>query len=326
MQSKSTSRKDLIRAVVFLVIGLLTLGLLIVALGGVRFWEELDYYLVRFDTVKDLSVGRPVKYQGIQAGRVESIGVDPDDPGMIRVRIGVESGFALYEGTTASISQKGLVGDNFVSLMLSGPPGKRLEPGAMIPGESTPDMNAVVARIGAVIEDLGPRIVRIAENVETFVSKENSENLSKTIARAPELMEKMERSMDEIESTIANMERDWGELAGAAAQGIDEGRLSVERVSKDVTATLEEVRSAVNAAASNWNRTLDVTRGHIDAAGGNVAEITERFKDDWDYDQERLEYILENLAELTAELKLLSRSLRERPWQIIHAPEKGVLP
>jgi hypothetical protein len=74
------------------------------------------------------------------------------------------------------------------------------------------------------------------------------------------------------------------------------------------------------------NRTLDLTREHIDAAGGNVGELTAKLNEDWDYDQERLEIVLENLADLTEELRMLSRSLRERPWQIIHTPEEGELP
>lgn len=326
MQSKSTSRKELIRAIIFLVIALATLGLLIIALGGVRFWEEVDNYVIRFDSVKNLSVGRPVKYQGIQAGRVSAIGVDPEDPGTIRVVISIESNFPLYDGTVARISQQGLVGDNFIFLKLEGEPGEVLEPGSTIPAESVPDMNAVVAKIGSTIEDLGPRIRRIAENIELFVSRDNSENLRKTIAKAPELMNKMESSMDEIKKTVDIMQKDWSNLADAAAAGIGEGRKSLKTVGSDVSATLDDLRLAVDSATSNWNRTLDVTRKHIDDTGENVSEFTAKLNEDWDYDQERIEAVLENLTELTRELKQLSRSIRERPWQIIRTPKEGELP
>lgn len=326
MQSRSSSKYDLIRALVFLFIALVTLGLLVVALGGVRFWEELDAYEIRFDSVKTLSVGRPVMYQGIQAGRVTGIGVDPESPNKILVVIGLDGGFPLYQGATATISQKGLVGDNYVLLQLHGEPGPRLSPGSEIPSEAMPDMNAVVARMGSVIEDLGPRINRIAENLEKFVSAENSENLRKTIARAPMLMEKMGRSLDEIQTAISRSQEDWNTIASAATQGISEGRESIKTLTVDLQETLSDMRRAVNTTSANLNQTLDLTRGHIDSTGGNVTELTAKLNEDWDYDQERLEMVLENLADLTSELKLLSRSLRERPWQIIHTPQEGDLP
>jgi ABC-type transporter Mla subunit MlaD len=159
-----------------------------------------------------------------------------------------------------------------------------------------------------------------------FVSEENSENLRKTIARAPKLMKKMESSMDDIQGTIDNMKGDWEKLAGAASEGISEGKTSIRQVTRDVSAALDDVRAAVNSASSNWNMTLRVAREHVDEAGGNVTELTGKLNEDWDYNQERLEFVLENMAELTRELKLLSRSLRERPWQIIHTPEEGALP
>jgi phospholipid/cholesterol/gamma-HCH transport system substrate-binding protein len=311
---------------IFLLIALMTLGLLVVALGGVRFWEDLDAYDIRFDSVKTLSVGRPVMYQGIQAGRVTAIQVDPESPNKILVRIGLQGGFALYQGTTATISQKGLVGDNYVLLQLRDDPGPLLAPGSEIPSKSMPDMNAVVARMGAVIENIGPRINRIAENLEKIVSVENSENLRKTIARAPVLMNKMERSLDEIQTAIESSQQDWSEIAQAATDGISTGQKCMETITSDLTGTLADVRQAVNQTSKNLNRTLDLTREHIDAAGGNVGELTAKLNEDWDYDQERLEIVLENLAGLTEELKMLSRSLRERPWQIIHTPEEGELP
>jgi phospholipid/cholesterol/gamma-HCH transport system substrate-binding protein len=331
VQSKGNSRKDLIKAAVFLLIGLVTLGLLIVALGGVRFWEELDNYVIRFDTVKDLGVGRPVKFQGISAGRVLEVGIDPDNPAKIRVLIGIREELALYQGTTASISQKGLVGDNYVFLQLRGEPGPKLEPGAEIPAQPSADMNAVVAKIGNVLEDLGPRLTSIAKGIEGFVSEENSENMQRFMAKAPEVMENIDRAVKELgpliadaRSTMSGMEEDWSKVSDAAVEGISQGRESMDRLSEDLGDTLARIEAAVSDVSGNLNRTMDVVRSRVDETGGSISEFAQALQDDWEYDQERLEMVLINLEELTEELKLFSRSLRERPWQIIHTPEQGM--
>ena len=68
------------------------------------------------------------KFAGLEIGRVQRIFVDPDDPSRIKVIIGVNHDFALHGGTFAIISQKGLVGDNYIMLDLDPPVGPVLAP------------------------------------------------------------------------------------------------------------------------------------------------------------------------------------------------------
>ena len=117
--------------------GLLVLAVFMVVLGGNWFWEKYDSFDIRFRSVKDLNTGRPVKYAGLDVGRVEAIVLDPKDPRFIRVRIGVHRDFPLYKGTVARIAQKGLVGDYYVLLEIRGEPGERLAPLSDIPAVST---------------------------------------------------------------------------------------------------------------------------------------------------------------------------------------------
>lgn len=98
LNPKSTVR-DAVKAVATLAIGLAVLGLFVVLLGGHRFWEKLDAYVITFSSVRDLTPGRPVKFAGLEIGRVQKIAIDPDDPSRVKVVIGVNHDFVLYGGT-----------------------------------------------------------------------------------------------------------------------------------------------------------------------------------------------------------------------------------
>ncbi len=177
MQSRARSRKDIIKAALTVVLGLILLGVFIVALGGRRFWENYDYYAIVFDSVKDLSAGRPVKYAGLDIGRVEDISIDPKSPGQVLVRIAVKQGFPLFNGTFALISQKGLVGDNYVFLQLQGQAGQQLKPGSHIPSKQVMSLNELANQISDLVNELRPKLLSVADGLNDLQAEDNREKV-----------------------------------------------------------------------------------------------------------------------------------------------------
>jgi len=314
VQSSNNTRKDLIKAGATLFVGLVTLGLFIVALGGTRFWESLDNYVIRFRTIKDLNVGRPVKFAGLDVGRVLELKVDEQNPTLVRVVVGVDSSFTLYEGTKASISQKGLVGDNYVLLSLDEPAGEKLLPGADIPAVASPGMSEIADKVGEMVGTIVPKLTRIASVLEGFVNSENSRNLSQALVQAPKLL-------GEARIAMARINKDWVELSSAATQGVSQASRSVREVSSGLSQTFAKIESVLNDVNQSWNSTLGVIRAEAARTGKNLNDLTVQVQNDLDYDQERLEQTLENMADMAEEVKMLSRSLRERPWRVLNAPK-----
>ncbi|MBS0174326.1 MAG: MCE family protein, partial [Nitrospira sp.] len=60
---------------VFIVLGLVTLIIAIVALSGGKWFKKVMYWESYFDeSVQGLAVGSPIKYRGVQVGTVDAIG------------------------------------------------------------------------------------------------------------------------------------------------------------------------------------------------------------------------------------------------------------
>ncbi|QLA14691.1 MlaD family protein [Desulfolutivibrio sulfoxidireducens] len=300
MLDERGKKKEYVKAGITLFLGLLILSVFMVVLGGHWFWEKLETYPVRFVTVKDLVTGRPVKYGGMDIGRILNIELDPADPRYIRVTLGVKKDFPLYSGTKARISQKGLVGDYYVFLDLQGEPGPLLEPGSEIPAARTMDMQELAAVAGDLLADVKPKIDEIAANIDELLSPENVEMVGRMLRQGPALL-------DDTKAAVEAFRRDWAALA-------EKG----QSVAGTLDKTLTRAETAVGAVEDELRKTLVDFRAETSRAG----KLADEFRVNLNYDQDLVEEILGNLNRTSRDLKDLMARLKERPWQVIRPPRE----
>lgn len=322
MLNQATGKKDLVKALITIVLGLLILGLFIIAFGGHRFWEKLDTYTIHFRGVKNLSVGRPVKYAGIEIGRVLDITVDPKNPGLILVELGIEEGFTVYEGTRASISQKGLVGDNYVLLNLSGTAGDPLPVGADIPPDDTPDLMEVASSMASLANSLEPKLAEIAENLAKLLRSDNRVKIEEILHEVSTLVTTANTSMQQISSDVSGMTRETTLTVQEARTAVNSVQGDLRTALANLNTTIHTMDNAITSVHGDAGETLKVLRLQVAGIGGSVTELTQQLQRDLDYDQQMVEEILDNTAELTHNLRILTQSLKERPWQILYPPDE----
>jgi len=318
LNPKSTVR-DAVKAVATLVIGLAVLGLFVVLLGGHRFWEKLDAYVITFSSVRDLTPGRPVKFAGLEIGRVQKIAIDPDDPSRVKVVIGVNHDFVLYDGTYATISQKGLVGDNYIMLDLEAPVGPVLVPGSAIPERVSLSVNDVAQRLGLLIDTVGPKFSRAADGLEAMLSAKNVAAVEALLAEAAGLVAETRLSVSQVRTDVSA-------LATSARTNLDSGGVAVRDMGRQAAATLQRADALMAGLNEELTRTLSAFRQDTGAALGGVTSLTTALETDWGYDQVRLAEVLENLNRLINDLRGVAQALKDRPWRVLYPPEGGATP
>lgn len=104
-----------------MVLGILCLSYLSIRLGKLEFFGG-DTYLVtaEFDSVAGLKEGATVEIAGVEVGRVDGIGLAPEQTGRARVQIKINQGVALQDDVIASVRTRGIIGDKFVLLRPGG--------------------------------------------------------------------------------------------------------------------------------------------------------------------------------------------------------------
>src|SRR5471032_509909 len=101
--------------------GLFTL-LLGAALVAVALWFSKDdlklipYAMTTSSSVTGLKVEAPVRYRGVDVGKVDEIAIDSANNGRVRIRISVREGTPITKSTYAQLGYQGITGLAYVLL------------------------------------------------------------------------------------------------------------------------------------------------------------------------------------------------------------------
>jgi phospholipid/cholesterol/gamma-HCH transport system substrate-binding protein len=183
-----------------------------------------------------LNVQATVRFRGIRAGKVQSIGLDPKDPRSILVLIRIDDDIPVTAGTTARLNTLGVTGLAYVQLddtgekaePLTAPPGDLPRiPLAGSPGETLADSASetlaqareVLDRVGALLDERNvKRVGNTLANLEAA-----SAGLGRAAQEIPRVLEAARRVVNEenvrrLQAILANLERTSGEAAPLAAE------------------------------------------------------------------------------------------------------------
>ena len=177
-----------------------TVGVLV----GVNVFQERDEYFVNFgQSVSGLEPGAPVKYQGVAVGRVERVGIDPEDVSRVRVVISLEAGTPIKADTRAELNMQGITGLKFIELAKGSNEARTLKPGSeILAGQSTLDV--LTDRAGTIAE----KIDLVLANLVVITGDDNQKRLAVILEEAEQASRLANRllalSSKNIELTIAN--------------------------------------------------------------------------------------------------------------------------
>jgi phospholipid/cholesterol/gamma-HCH transport system substrate-binding protein len=242
-----------IRVGIFMTIGLLALGWLILRVEDWRFWRGGKGVRIEalFDSVSGLDDKAAVRLAGVRVGRVDGIRLDGRKA---RVSLLLEEPLALTEGTVAAIANQGLLGDKFIEIR-PGPEGApRLPPGAVLPGETPVSFDQAMEKID-----------KIGTSIQEFMSGAAGEGgagggLGKLIdsisATADEIRALITENRQSVGGTVKNFERFSATLAE-----------ELPRLTRQIQVMLEQVDAV-----------LAENRGNLRDSMANVREVTEKIQ------------------------------------------------
>jgi phospholipid/cholesterol/gamma-HCH transport system substrate-binding protein len=273
-----------------------------------RVYEPYEIYFE--GTVSGLAQGSPVRYLGVDVGRVKRLSVARDDPGRVKVLAEVDAAAPLSGATRARLGLLGLTGLLYIDLQLD----SEADPdAALAQGVNHPVIPARKSGIDAFIERLPDLVTRVSEalaRIEKLLDEKNiqavGDSLSDIRAATAELpglakdAAALTADLREAATETTALARRLNDLAEKSepetVAALESGRVAAEKLAS-AAGSLERIMTANEAA---------LTR----AAGQGTAE---------------LQQLLIDMRDASAEVRALAQSLRERPSSLLReAPERGV--
>ncbi|MBI4409453.1 MAG: MCE family protein [Gemmatimonadetes bacterium] len=255
-------------AVIVLGIALLIFGTL--WLQGVGFGREEVVTQARFREVGQLLHGNAVKLRGVPIGRVEDIYLESGGEWVI-VAMKIESDVVLPVDPVVLLAPESMFGDWQAEIF----PRSRYplydysestDP-QVIPGYALPD----ISRLTAVADQIAGNLAVLTERVEIAFTEETALNVRRAIENIQEvseqltgLVDKQQRTMDQVAANLETTTRTLGEAAETVRRAfaqveaaISHGELAaiIDDVQR-TTAQLDSLSNVMTAASQDFRSTV----------------------------------------------------------------------
>jgi phospholipid/cholesterol/gamma-HCH transport system substrate-binding protein len=248
-----------VKSVIVALVSLLILGVLYIQFGQIRFNGTTGYSAV-FTSVSGLAPASPVTANGVQVGRVDSIGLGPDYLPVVRFTI--DSTVPMTQGVRATIRYRNLTGDQYLNLTPGAPGQPAMAAGGVIPvSHTTPslDLDALLGGFNPLFQGLRPAQVNQLTGELVSVLQGQGGTLHSVFEHAASLSGSLAKQDRLIGDVITNMNQVVGSLDSHSAQLSDTVREAQRLVSQ-----LSDRRDAL---ITGMDRTADLADQLGDLAG-----------------------------------------------------------
>jgi len=262
--------------------------------------KAYDTYLVFMgESVSGLSPDAPVRYRGVQVGRVRQIALAPGNVEKVQLTLDIERGAPIKQDTVALLRTQGLTGIGHVELT----GGSRDSPALQTqPGDEYPVIRSrpsLMVRMDTAVTTLLANLTRSSENLNALLDEGNRAALKKSLA-----------SLEAVSRTLAarSAEIDAG-VAGAARTMENTARLTGE-----LSALVERIQRSAEAFDRMSNEGARAAAGAAKAVQGASTDLRQATREA--VPEARM--LIAELRELTASLRRFSDQLERNPAMLVH--------
>ena len=262
-----------------------------------------------------LEPGATVRYAGgPKVGRVESVQVDPQNPGRVDVVFSTQSDLPIKTDSNVKIMSMSPLGDNHLEILPGSDQAQKATSGALLPSQRYVDFNLLTAQLN----DLNPQVQELLHSLSDRASE-----VKETIARVNDLLGPQNR---------ANFAATLASTRGL----IEENRPQVKTTLRNVNAVSEQLQPLLEdfrKTSAEANQALS----HIDALVGenradvrqavvelrrtltNMTDASARLDQTLDVNSENIDELLDNMRHITENLKEFTATIKTRPYTLIRA-------
>ncbi|TCU11855.1 MlaD family protein [Rhizobium sullae] len=314
----------------YTIVGFFTVLVIAAAFGFVYWMAEygrsgpMAELVVRIPgSANGLSVGSPVRFNGIQVGSVTSLSIDADDPQYSLAFTEVRVDAPIYPSTRAILEIQGLTGAAYIELS-GGKVGeenilqKAVETGkrAVIVADqssvtnllATADKildraNDAVGEVHGFVQDARGPLTKTLQNAETFSGAlaKNSGNIDSFLQSVGQLSETVRKVSGRVDSTLEAVE---ALVKAVDAKKIDTILSNAEKVSRDIANASGDLKGAIqrfNETATTFNDFGKKAQTTLDRVDTLVAQI----------DPAKVKGSVDDIAQATKDARVAVASIRD---------------
>jgi len=282
-----------------LVLGAVLVASVLWLASGGAFQKKYDLYLaIMNESVAGLNLNAPVKYNGVDVGKVQKIWLEPGNPEQVNLFFAIERGTPIKEDTVAVLKTQGLTGIAYVEL--SG--GARESPPlAAIAGNEYPLIRtkpSLSARLENILTNVLAKLDSTTSGINAILSDENKAAFKSALADISAVTRTLAARRETLDAGIASAARTFDNGARVTAQL---GPV-IDRMGRSA--------DAIEKMANEAERTSASAGKTVDAVGADIARFTSEALPEF-------ERLLGEMSVLAASLRRLSEKMEGSPGGLL---------
>ncbi len=190
----------------FVIVGFLLISLFIYWLVRPTDEVEMKKYAIYFnESVLGLNIDAPVKYRGIDVGKVTSIGINPKNSEQVRVIVDIKKETPIKTTTVAKLTAQGITGLSYINLSR----GEKNSPllSDVAKGDDYPVIKTQPSFFKSVQTSVGELYGRLSDtlaNIDETFDKKNQKEFHKLMCESADFFARLNRLLSD--DTIKNLQ------------------------------------------------------------------------------------------------------------------------
>lgn len=291
----------------FAVVGVFVLVLGTALIGGVLWLSSGKSYRISYDTyqtfmnesVSGLNINAPVRYRGVEVGRVRNIMLAPGNVEQVQLILSIKHGTPIKVDTVAVLQTQGLTGIAFVELSGGG---RDSPPLNIQENEKYPVIKAgpsLMARLDLSLTALLANLNKSSENINALMDTDNRRAVKNTLADIAILSRSLKARSATIDSSLTN-----------AARTME----NTVRFTNDLPKLVQRIQHSADTfdhMTSEIARTSASASGMMDGARTDVRQFTGETLPE-------LHQLVTELRDLAGSLQRISTQLEQNPSVLLY--------
>ena len=299
-------------AFVLLLGAMLIFVVLWLASGGAM-QKKYDLYLaVLEESVAGLNLNAPVKYNGVNVGKVQNIQLDPSNPQRVLLIFAIERGTPIKVDTVAVLKTQGLTGIAYVELDGGV---KNAAPLVATNGQKYPVIQtkpSLSTRLENILTTVLAKLDATSSNIDSLLSRENQLAFKSMLADIAVVAKTIAARKSEIDAGIVNVARTVDNSARATQKlnpiidkmqpVVDQLNVTITQINKSALA-IEKAANEAAIASNSAGKTVESVGANIDGYATETLPEVQR--------------LLTELNELSTSLKHLVEQTERDPASLL---------
>ncbi|MFC2157099.1 MlaD family protein [Acidobacteriota bacterium] len=310
------TKEQKIRLSIFLIVASILLVIILAILIIPQLKGEGEIYYTNFQdtSVNGLYVGSPVKFQGVDVGKVSQIKFNPNDLSLILIQMKINRDFPVNKDMGATLMYTGITGQRFIHLSGGTKASEHLAPPGEIPtkrglGEKAEN---IVANIDTTLQSINKLLnAQNQKRITQFL--ENTEKSSEIITS---VLEKRKKS---VENSIGNIEN-ASQAFGAVTENLYDVLQTLTVITDRIETNTEKTFANISDRFSGEE--MGQVINNLEVFIGTVTDSVQKIQNLIIQQQVEMTQTFDDLRAVIQNLSILSRDMIEDPTLLIRT-KKG---